>query len=392
MLSESTLLLASLFVVAAACGWVFATYAPGRNKEPREQKLSANYSKGLNFLLNQEPDKALEVFLQIAEMDTETVATHFALGNLFRRRGEVDRAIRIHQNLLNREELSIEHRAHAVLALGEDFQHAGLLDRAEDMFLELRQFELFRETALKRLTLIYELEQQWRKAIETRQQLAAAKVDRQAPVIAHYYCQLAQRCLDDGMPDKARRRLRRAKQVDKDNPRTILMRAGIAKDEQDYSLAIKLYRRLLNLHPEFVAEVLPRLLTCFEAQGKAAELDSALEALAGQGQDNRTAIAYAAIMDDILDYPVVKECLREYLAKNKLLSEWLAAFQLSPGQVIESPEMLDRVASILRKTSADGRMYQCNQCGYLGNRLYWQCPSCKQWDTMRPSTHFSIRT
>ncbi|MCH7510289.1 MAG: lipopolysaccharide assembly protein LapB [Proteobacteria bacterium] len=392
MLTESTLLLASLFVIAAAVGWAFATYYPGHKKEPREQKLSASYSKGLNFLLNQQPDKALEVFLRIAEMDTETVATHFALGNLFRRRGEVDRAIRIHENLLKREELSIEHRAHAVLALGDDFMHAGLLDRAEQNFLELRQFELFRETALKRLVSIYELEQEWRRAIETRRELEAGKVGGQAPVIAHYYCELAQLCIDEGQTEKARRRLRRSKQIHKDNPRAMLMRADIALDAKDYQLAIRLYRKLLDRDPEFVAEVLPRLLSCYEATGAAADLDKALRALAKKGLKNRTAIAYAAIMDDILDYPVIKECLREYLAKNDAFREWFAVFQMSSDKIVANPDMLRRVAGILRKTSADGRMYQCNQCGYIGVHLYWKCPSCKKWDTMRPNTSFSIQT
>ena len=392
MLTESALLLASLFIIAAACGWAFATYYPGQNKIPREQKLSANYSKGLNFLLNQQPDKALEVFLQIAEMDTETVATHFALGNLFRRRGEVDRAIRIHENLLKRDELSVEHRAHAVLALGDDFMHAGLLDRAEENFLELRQFELFRDTALRRLVSIYELEQEWRRAIETRRELEAQKVNGQAPIIAHYYCELAQRFIDEGKTDKARGRLRRSKQIHKDNPRAILMRADIARDAKDYQLAIKLYRKLLDRDPDFVAEVLPRLLSCYEATGAAADLDKALKALAKKGPKNRTAIAYAAIMDDILDYPVIKECLREYLADNEAFREWFAAFQMSSDKIVANPDMLSRVAGILRKTSPDGRMYQCNQCGYIGVHLYWKCPSCKKWDTMRPSTSFSIQT
>ncbi len=392
MLTESTLLLASLFVIAAACGWAFATYYSGHDKEPAEKHLSANYTRGLNFLLNEQPDKALEVFLRIAEMDTETVATHFALGNLFRRRGEVDRAIRIHQNLLEREELSIEHRAHALLALGDDFFRAGLFDRAEEMFLELRQFDSFRVTALTRLVSIYEQEKEWRRAIEMRRSLEAEKVEGQAPVIAHYYCELAQRRLDENKIDRARKRLRRSRQIHKNNPRALLMRADIARQTGYFDVAIRLYRKLLNMDPDFVAEVLPRLLSCYEAAGAAENLNKALHALAKKGQKNRTAIAYAAIMDDILDYPVIKDCLREYLAGNEAFREWFAAFNVSAEKIINDPEMLRRVAGILRKTAASGRMYQCNQCGYIGSHLYWKCPSCKEWDTMRPSTSFSIQT
>lgn len=391
-MTQSTLLLASLFVIAAACGWAFARYYGRNTQEPEDERLSANYFKGLNFLLNEQPDQALEVFLRIAETDTDTVATHFALGNLFRRRGEVDRAIRIHQNLLKREELSADHRGQAVLGLGDDFLRAGLFDRAEQTFRELRQFQNFRITALQRLVFIYEQEQEWQRAIATRRLLKREKVAGQPAVIAHYYCEQAQRAIDKNDHDKARALLRRSRETNRNNSRSLMMRADLARERKDFELAISLYRQLIDQDPGFVAEILPRLLICYEASGAAADLNKALEALASKGPKNRMAIAYAAIMDNILDYPVIRDCLSEYLTGNNTFEQWFKVFGRSVEQVIEKPGMLEKVARILRDSATNGRQYQCKQCGYTGAHLYWKCPSCKQWDTMRPITGFSIRT
>lgn len=392
MLTQSTLLLASLFVIAAACGWAFARYYGRPDSEPEDERLSASYFKGLNYLLNEQPDQALEVFLRIAEIDTDTVATHFALGNLFRRRGEVDRAIRIHQNLLEREELSAEHRGQALLGLGDDFLRSGLFDRAEQMFRQLRQFPTFRITALRRLVSIYEQEQEWQRAIATRRLLQRENVAGQPAVIAHYYCEQAQRAITRKDYEKARDRLRKSRETHRNNPRPVMMRADIARELGDFNLAISLYRQLIDKDPGFVAEILPRLLYCYEESGNAADLNKALEALAKKGSENRQAIAYAAIMDDILDYPIIRDCLHDYLTGNATFQQWFSVFNRSVEQVIEKPGMLEKVARLLRSTSSNGRLYQCHQCGYTGTHLYWQCPSCKQWDTMRPTTGFSIHT
>ena len=166
---------------------------PGRNGTERE--LNADYFAGLNFLLNEEPDKALEVFVRMVDVDSDTIETHFALGNLFRRRGEVNRAIQIHQNIFERKELPRRHREQALRALAEDYLKAGLLDRAEAYLKQLADRPAYRREALERLVLIYEQEREWEQAIAIRDRLADETHTGRSPVVAHYFCELAQKAL-----------------------------------------------------------------------------------------------------------------------------------------------------------------------------------------------------
>ena len=163
-----------------------------RAKSPAGETLNADYIKGLNFLLNEQPDQALEVFLRMVEVDDETLETHFALGSLFRRRGEVDRAIRVHQNIIARPNLSAMHREHALVSLAEDYLGAGLFDRAEKLFLELRESSGYRVRALHKLVRIYEVTHDWEQAIAVFRELEKCDSElEQAGQVAHYYCELA---------------------------------------------------------------------------------------------------------------------------------------------------------------------------------------------------------
>src|SRR6188768_1949329 len=123
--------------LVALAGWVIGRRGGERHRESQVSKLSTTYFRGLNYLLNEQPDKAIELFLHIAELDKETFETQVALGHLFRRRGEVDRAIRLHQGLVQRNDLSDQQKVQALLALGEDYMRSGLLDRAETVFSDL---------------------------------------------------------------------------------------------------------------------------------------------------------------------------------------------------------------------------------------------------------------
>jgi len=182
-----------LLPVAALSGWYLGQRRadPGRDGG-RERGLRSDYFKGINYLLNEQPDKAIEVFIKVLEVDQETVETHLALGNLYRRRGEVDRAIRIHQNLVARNTLSPEQRYEALLELGQDYLSAGLLDRAENLFKELAEASHYRVQALRQLIDIYEQEKDWDQAISCARQLERATGNQLGPVIAHYQCEQAE--------------------------------------------------------------------------------------------------------------------------------------------------------------------------------------------------------
>ncbi|MGA8204161.1 MAG: hypothetical protein WB812_06540, partial [Woeseiaceae bacterium] len=186
MPTESTFLLAGLFLLLAAAGWALGRFGE-RDEEDAPPPLNVDYLKGLNFLLNEQTDQALEHFLQMVRVDDKTIETHFALGNLFRRRGEVDRAIRIHQNIIARPDIAAEQRDQALYALAKDYLGAGLLDRAENMFARLAEGSRYQVQALQNLCGIYEQEKEWQHAIEAGQKLEQLGGRSLALQIAHYY-------------------------------------------------------------------------------------------------------------------------------------------------------------------------------------------------------------
>ena len=239
MPTESTFLLAGLFLLLAAAGWALGRFGEREEEDP-PPPLNIDYLKGLNFLLNEQTDQALEHFLKMVRVDDKTIETHFALGSLFRRRGEVDRAIRIHQNIIARPDLASEQRDQALFSLAKDYLKAGLLDRAEKLFIRLSQGSRHQVEALESLTRIYEQEKEWEKAIEAGQQLEVLGGRSLALQIAHYYCELAEAAAVAKDYGAARQYV---KQAQAGRPRTLrgaLTRAHIAQETEDSKTALRL--------------------------------------------------------------------------------------------------------------------------------------------------------
>ena len=201
-----------LLPLAAASGWVTAKRE--RARPPRRRDLPEAYFKGLSLLLNEQPDKALQVFMEATEMDGETVEMHLALGNLYRRRGEIERATQIHRNLANRAGLDDELRQLALFELAQDYFKAGLFDRAETLFQDLREAPEHRESACRFLLQIYDQEKEWCDAIAVAEDLARISGEDWSESQAQYCCELVERSLADGKHAPAERQLEAAFQYD----------------------------------------------------------------------------------------------------------------------------------------------------------------------------------
>ncbi len=245
MPTESAFLLAGLLFVAAALGYVFAKFGESESPEELSDRLSDDYLKGLNYVLNEEPDRAVELFTRMAELDDETLETHFALGSLFRKRGEVDRAIRVHQNLMARPNLTRAQKDQVEAALAEDYLSAGLLDRAESLFLKLRESAEIRRQALNRLIRIYELTREWDKAIEIHKELSRIDATAVSPEhVAHYFCELAAQASAEKDFAGAREMLDQADSGRDRTVRSTLIRADIAHETGHQKEAIHLYQNV----------------------------------------------------------------------------------------------------------------------------------------------------
>lgn len=374
-----------LLPVAAASGWWAA-----RRSETRcgaaGSASDPSFFRGLNYLLDEQPDKAIDVFLKLAEVDGETAETHLALGSLFRQRGEVDRAIRIHQNLVARPNLSKEQHSYALYELGQDFMRAGLFDRAESMFGELVEMRVHRKRALGGLRVIYQQEKDWVRCLDVAEQLQALTGETMRAEIAQYHCELAEEALRASDGEGADGHLSRAHGVDPQCVRATMLQGRMEMARGDSAAAVAVYHRVAEQGPQLLPEILPELLEAYRCSGREnpiAELrrlyrdcpsSSLALTLAGalqreEGEDAAIAVLVGYV-SRYADLAGLERLIGIYGAK---LAEGTQAHGICRAALA--------AVDHLRSRQPD---HQCEHCGFVARRLHWQCPSCKHWGSIKP--------
>lgn len=391
MPTESTFLLAGLFLLLAAAGWAMGRFGE-RDDEDAPPPLNIDYLKGLNFLLNEQTDQALEHFLRMVRVDDKTIETHFALGSLFRRRGEIDRAIRIHQNIIARPDIASEQRDQALYSLAKDYLSAGLLDRAENLFVRLAQGSRYQVQSLEALCSVYEQERDWEKAIDAGQRLEVIGGRSMALQIAHYHCELAEAAALKKDFAAARKFVKKAQAGRPRTMRGALTRAHIARDTDDNKTALKLYHRIIDENTYLIAEALPEIVAIYKRENATAELERALQALLKKNPDMASLVAYTAIVNDLGGIKVIDDCVEQYMLNEPTLGEFVDLQQLSSGDKESNVSALAKVRSALSKLASATPRYQCQECGFSSQRLLWQCPSCRNWETQRPASRVQFDT
>jgi lipopolysaccharide biosynthesis regulator YciM len=374
-----------LLPLAAGASWYLARRGSERVSGAQVDRLRSTYFRGLNFLLNEQPDKAIEVFLQIAEVDSNTVETHLALGNLFRRRGEVDRAIRVHQNLIARPTLSPEQKTQALLELGEDYMRAGLLDRAETLFSDLVGIDARAPSALRHLISIYQQERDWYKAIDHARRLEAATGEPQSRLVAQYYCELADQARSRKDVEGARRFLAEAFACEANCVRGLVIAGAMAVDAGDHEAAIRHYVQAVEQELDCVPEVLGPVLRCHEQLGDAHGARAFLEGLVERYEGVSPVIALARLIADEQGEAAAAAWLTEQLRARPSVRGLMHLIELS-AQSAEGPaqDTLAVLRELTRKLLEGRPGYRCNRCGFGARAHHWQCPSCKSWGSIRP--------
>lgn len=389
MPTEATFLLAGLFIVAGASGWLFARLSTRNRGAPPSPPINADYLRGLNFVLNRQTDEALELFVRMAKVDEDTLETHFALGHLFRRRGEVDRAIRVHQNILARPNLDEVQRHQALFSLAQDYLGAGLFDRAEKLFSELHGSSTLGQAALEHLVDIYERESEWIKAIEAHRELEVMTGEKSAQV-AHYYCELAERARLTGDLDLARQYLKSSVRSETGAFRGTLIRAAIAQEDEDFAQALRLYERVLEADQRLMVEVLPQLVECYEATNRQQELERYLKTLIATDHDVSRNLAYAVIINGLTAPRVLRDCVENFILHHDILTTLIDMDHLADLPQADRETTILRITQGLRKLALSSARYRCTSCGYSTRRLAWHCPSCKAWETIKPIQAFQF--
>jgi len=377
-----------LLLSAGAAGWFLAQIFYKKNSKP---KIPGEYLKGLNYLLNEQPDKALEVFIDLVDVDTETIETHLVLGNMFRRRGEVDRAIRIHQNLIARPSLEAIDKSTALLELAKDYLKAGLLDRAETLLNDVIEIGLQTGEAYPLLLGLYEQEKEWELAIETTKKVEKFKGIKMNHITAHYYCELSEEALHHTNEDSETNTDKTAKQLakkaltyDKGCARASVLLGHIAMREENYKSAIKFYIAVANQKPEYLPEVLAKLRTAFMHQK---DLQGFKKFLHGIKESNLSGLTLTKLLEELGETDPEKELIIDWLLEKSELSLLeVNGFLKSKAMGDESISQMGlvKIQQSVEKFVRNRSTHQCKQCGFHGKLLYWQCPGCHSWGTVVP--------
>jgi len=347
--------------------------------------LSKEYFTGLNYLLNEEPDKAIDSFISLLEVDSETVETHLALGNLFRRRGEVDRAIRVHQNLIARPTLSDLHRKLSLMELGYDYMAAGLFDRAENIFNDLVADTKHREGSLKQLLAIYQQTKDWKKAITVSEKLLGQGKQDLANEIGHFYCELAEKNLSSQQNKNAVAHVKKALDLEPAHIRANLLMGNIHYQLGQYRRAIKRYRDLISYDVELLSEVIENIAASFQQlnnyDGFIKFLNEAIEQGAGVSiiltladeiqKKSGDVDAAKYIASQMIQHPSVKGLLK------------LIELHLKHASESAKPSLM-MLQDVVNKLLENKPVYHCYRCGFDSKALFWQCPSCKVWGSVKP--------
>ncbi len=377
-------MLESLFLllpVAAISGWMMARRHYKKRYRSQDAPFSPEYFKGLNYLLNEQPDKAIDVFIGLLEVNSETVETHLALANLFRRRGETDRAIRIHQNLIARPTLSSQQRIQALVELGLDYMNAGVLDRAEQLFLELLQQNPVPVEAPKQLLRIYQQEKKWQRAIDMAKQIPPDKKTNTNALIAQFYCELAEPLADKDQ-HQALSLLRNALQHDASCVRASLLEGNILIQLGQYRKAMRALQKVEQQNHYFLSETLPLLQKCYEHAGNIQSFKEWLQDLLTR-QPNLTSarITLTNLIRQQQGNQAAQKFLYRQLHQHPSVEGLHHLIKLGEdNHQVLIPLIKDVTTALIHK----GDRYTCKNCGFSGRTMHWQCPGCSQWATIRP--------
>lgn len=379
-------LLFLLLPVAAAYGWVMGRNSLRSVQRKQSSILSNHYYKGLNFLLSDQPDKAVDTFIKMISVNNDTIETHIAMGNFFRHRGELDRAIRVHQNLISRDEISDKQEALALVELGTDYLLAGFLERAEGVFIQLLDNEKHFNTAQKKLFNIYQVTKEWVKATElaNRSLKITPNDEHLFLLLSHFYCEQALALIDDKDYQNAQSLLKKAIMLGGNQIRPWLELGKLAVKKEQYLEAFDYFMEIPKHDLDWLSEAIPYLELSADKLGNWQKLEEAL--LPYWQKCASSYIAKVNILARNGDAESAAETLLSQLKQHPTMRGFKALLALyqqltNDKRTIKSIEHLQ---VLIDKQIAQRPKYRCISCGLSGRQLYWLCPSCKNWSVIRP--------
>ena len=384
-MSES-LWLMPLFFVAIAAGFFLGRRESKRRQRRRMASLSKDYVAGINFFLNEEPDKGIEALLNGLDVGSEGLDTHLALGKLFRKRGEFDRAAQLHTHLLEHGDFSRSVQEEIQLELAQDYLASGIFDLAEQVLLEMLDQDCeAKDEVCRQLMGLYEQERDWVNAISMGERLIKNS-PQLASVLAQYCCEQADNLKKDKDINPARRMLRRALSFDNDCVRASFQEGELEMDEQNWEAAIQAFQRIWTQDSDFFDEVLDKLRSCYQSQDKDEHFIQMLaDYSAEKPSTNRILLLSEALKTRYGDKEAA-DFIGEYMKANPSVRGLNKILDMSLAGIAEGEarEHLDALRQLSEKLVNNKSLYKCRRCGFETPLMQWRCPSCKRWGTIKP--------
>ncbi len=381
------LLIVPLFL-AVASGWWLGRREAGVRAMAREQALSRDYLTGLDHLVDERTDDAIESFIRALEFRPESLTAHLALAKLLRKKGDVERAIKLHQELLERPGLAPNDRLRVQMAQARDYDAVGLLDRAESLLqaiVESSPPAAMQTEACRLLVKLYEKEGEWQRALEVAESLDHASLDEIRHELAHYCCELAEQQLRLAEYGAAESWLKQALRQDPQAVRASLVQARVRMAQQQWRPAVRALQQVVEQDPMFVSETLQPLLQCYRGQGREEDYEDYLRGLMARAPSTSLILALAEQIRHCEGVYAAGAFITEELKRrpsirgfNRLIDMHI---QHGSRSARDSLEVLRGLTAQLEQSKP---RYRCGQCGYSGRQLLWQCPSCRQWGSTRP--------
>lgn len=371
-----------LLLLAMALGALLASSSSRQgSRRSTASGFPPGYVQGVQDLFSHQPDQAVACFMRMLELEPKTVEPHFAIANVFRRRGEVDRAIRIHQNLIGRSSLDDDVRCRALEALADDYLVAGLLDRAESVARNLLESHPDSRQGLEVLLHVYELEKEWEQAIAVaRSKPARAIVSRD--VLAQYYCELAEQLQAQGDVSAARRTLREAFSCRPRFPRAELILGDIERAAGNTRQAMRAYQRLIKHAPHLLSEAMVPLLACYDRIGSGAKELDALRATVLDQQAITPVLLLAEALRHQSGDDAAAELVRDFIERTPSLRGIVYLLGLEMSHSFTETADGATIKSALERLASATKTYRCSRCGFSARQIHWQCPSCRRWDSI----------
>lgn len=379
-------LLFLLLPIAAAYGWYMGRRSAQQDKQKNANRLSREYVAGVNFLLSNQKDKAVDLFLDMLQENSSTVEAHLTLGNLFRSRGEVDRAIHIHQALMENASLTFEQRLLAIQQLGRDYMAAGLYDRAEDMLTRLVNEQDFCIAALQQLLVLYQATSDWVKAIAVAEKLIKLGKEEQRLEIAHFYCELALQAMESADLDKAKSLLKKAAAADKQCARVSIMLGQVYIAKAEFIKAIASLERVLQQDKEVVSEALPMLQYCYQHLHQVENWTKFLQLCVEEDSGVAAELMLAEQIEQQEGRDVVQLYINRQLQRHPTLRLFyrLMDYHLTDAEEGRAKDSLVLLRDMVGEQIRTKPRYRCRKCGFTTHSLYWHCPSCRTWASVKP--------